>query len=250
MRGAGRKASDWWSRVDKRGLRKGEEVLRGHGIDPADLAKPLIADAAPQVRKLNDTKPALLADVLAGMQQGGKTATKVASDVNAAHGSKLSPQQVGRINAAFERANPVPGDMLELAKKAGVPEPKIKGLTQAIAPEAERVAVQGWREFADVPTDLTGVVKLAAKRLAEAADARNAEQLRQLMTQTDPRVLYMALQEMQRMSPGIRDLEQLCKMAGMGASAVTGQVRNQDYEPDPDRYYMSIRERRPRPINE
>ena len=147
-------------------------------------------------------------------------------------------------------ANPVPGDMLELAKKAGVPEPKIKGLTQAIAPEAERVAAQGWREFADVPTDLTGVVKLAAKRLAEAADARNAEQLRQLMTQTDPRVLYMALQEMQRMSPGIRDLEQLWKMAGMGASAVTGQVRNQDYEPDPDRYYLSIRERRPRPINE
>ena len=213
----------------------GRSPAVGHtpSIAPTALTGQMVADAAPQVRNLHAAKPAQLADLLTGMRQG-KTATQVASEVSAAHRSQLSAQQVGRINAAFVKANP-PRDLMQLAERAGVSDASRRGVAGAFAPEAGERAAKAVDWLPELATDPKGAVKAAAKQLRQASDARSAEQIKRVMAETDPRVLYKALDDMRRMSPWIKAGERAWGATGAGLSAAAGQMVNEQFESDPQR---------------
>jgi hypothetical protein len=58
------------------------------------------------------------------------------------------------------------------------------------------------------------------------------------------------LQEIQRMSPGIKAREELVKKAGIGATAVAGQATNDLFEVDLEQLYKSVRRRQPRTVDD
>src|SRR5262245_51121414 len=98
-RGVGRYAYDTLTagRQQNPALRAGLTALERQDTNPADLQRQLIAGATPQVR---NAPPELLATVIRG-QQANLTATQIAAEVQRVHGQQISPQQIGRIQAAF-----------------------------------------------------------------------------------------------------------------------------------------------------
>lgn len=126
VRGGGRFLADA-ARGDSsaNALRKTEEALRRQGTEAGDLSARLVADARPAVQGAN---PDVLADVLRGLQEG-RTATEVAELVNKSYGLKLTGPQVGVMSAGFDRANPVPRDLLRLSEEVGGGEAGRSGLT-------------------------------------------------------------------------------------------------------------------------
>lgn len=125
VRRGGRYLTDWARGGDLEALRKTSQALERQSTDPSALAARLTADAAPTVQ---GQQPEALADILRGLQ-AGRTATEVAADVNAAHGLSLTPNQIGRISAGFNRANPVPRDLVKLSEEVGGGESSRSGLT-------------------------------------------------------------------------------------------------------------------------
>src|SRR5262245_59190661 len=135
-RGVSRYAYDTLTagRGENPALRAGARALERQGTSPADLQRQLIAGAAPQVQ---NAPPELLATVIRG-QQANLTATQIAAEVHRAHGVAISPQQIGRIQAAFTRGtNEAPRDLLKLseelaASQGRLPEAGRTGLTTAM----------------------------------------------------------------------------------------------------------------------
>src|SRR5262245_52217668 len=135
-RGVSRYAYDTLTagRGENPALRAGARALERQGTSPADLQRQLIAGAAPQVQ---NAPPELLATVIRG-QQANLTATQIAAEVHRAHGVVISPQQIGRIQAAFTRGTAeAPRDLMKLSEELAAaqgrnPEAGRTGLTTAM----------------------------------------------------------------------------------------------------------------------
>lgn len=133
VRAGGRTLYDFATGGNNAALRKTEQALRRQDTDPKQLLDLLTADASPAVR---GAKPEVLMDVLEGMQAQGATATSVAAAVNARHGTALKATDIGKLAKGFDRANPVPRDLIALSEELGGGEAGRSGLTnlmQAVA---------------------------------------------------------------------------------------------------------------------
>jgi hypothetical protein len=96
---------------------------------------------------------------------------------------------------------------------------------------AKMAAQSDMRELPRIAAELatggvfSGIRRAVAERLTTAITERNNEQLARIITETDPRVLYLALQDMQRMLPGMRGSERgLTALSAALASAAGQQV--------------------------
>src|SRR5262245_6020082 len=122
-RGAGRMLYDFATTGETAGpsaLRKTEEALRRQGTAPEGLSALLTADATPQVQNLHANNPDVLAFILRANQQG-QTPAQISANLQMM-GQNIHHTQVGRIIAGFDRANPVPRDLIKLSEELAGPE--------------------------------------------------------------------------------------------------------------------------------
>lgn len=95
---------------------------------------------------------------------------------------------------------------------------------------AERLAAQ--QDMAELPRIaaemasggwFTAMRQAVVDRLVRAMTERNTEQIARIVTETDPRVLYVALQDMQRMLPMMRAGERGMTAPAVAAASAAGQ---------------------------
>lgn len=95
---------------------------------------------------------------------------------------------------------------------------------------AERLAAQS--DMAELPRIAAEIVtggwlssmrQAVAARIRRAITERNNEQIARIVTETDPRVLYLALQDMQRALPGVRAGERGIAASAVAAASAAGQ---------------------------
>lgn len=126
VRAGGRYLADWAAGGNRSAIAKTAQALERQGTDVGALMGQLTADGGRAVRSVPEP---VLADILQGLQ-AGQTATQVAGNIALRHpGVKVSPQQVGAISAGFNRANPVPRDLIKLSEEVGGGESGRSGLT-------------------------------------------------------------------------------------------------------------------------
>src|SRR5262245_52222114 len=117
-RGLGRFVGDAATRdMRASALRATEEALRRQDTAPADLAARLTADAPAIVR---NAPPDALEFILRANQQG-QTASQISANLQM-HGHTIAAPQVGRIIAGYNRANPIPRDLIKLSEEIAGPE--------------------------------------------------------------------------------------------------------------------------------
>jgi hypothetical protein len=71
---------------------------------------------------------------------------------------------------------------------------------------------------------IAGLRNAVVNRLVRAMTERNAEQIARIVTETDPRVLYVALQDIRRMQPAIHRGEALMAAPAVAVGSSAGQL--------------------------
>jgi len=95
---------------------------------------------------------------------------------------------------------------------------------------ANKLAAQeDMRELPRIAAEMTtggiaGLRNAVVNRLVRAMTERNAEQIARIVTETDPRVLYVALQDIRRMQPAIHRGEALMAAPAVAAGSSAGQL--------------------------
>ena len=168
VRAGGRVLYDAMTDSQNPALRKTAQALMRQGTDPQTLADRLLHDAPPSVR---NTPPETLALVLRGYQ-AGQSATQISGNLRM-QGHALSPQQVGAINARFNRATEVPRDLIALSEEVGGGEAGRSGLTNLM----QGVTTIGGRGREIAMRNMGATMETSPRRIAQRLERETGSSL-------------------------------------------------------------------------